>query len=509
MPASLESTFTTDKAKASGLLSRIASLLMPGRLVWLVLLVGGLLRLYRYDALSLWVDEGLTVGFGRLPWDTVLGLHGAYETHPPLYFVLAKAAEVFAPELTAGRLVSVSAGTLTLPVLFLLGRKLIGQWGALISMLVLALSPLHIWYSQEARPYALSVLVICASYLALAGFYESRDRRWAVLYGVTVALALYTNYSSIYALAPQVALLIYISFKHGKRTLWLWFAGVIGCVAFLPWLPQLFSTMQNVGGSREGYLGVSSDKVGSSVLSILGFGGQASYFWGSVPTAWDRWPAWQIAMLAGALVVAILGLIALAKHGLLGLLSALCLFAGTIIVGVLLSLISPGYAERTVLFALLGWALLAGAAPVALIAQNRRWQGVIGLVGLAVVTFFSLASLWAIYRGGDKQHWRDLARDSKEVARSGDILLLYPSVTGVLMDAYQPHTFDQAVVISDFGDLPSSAQPSAGADSLWLAYIETGGIDRLRQELEARNYKLVEHRYYWNPLWLDHYEASP
>src|SRR5215203_4783323 len=102
-----ESTSTIKKYNASGLSSSVVSLLVPGRLVWLVVLIGAALRLYRYDALSLWVDEGLTVGFGRLPWDTVLGLHGAYETHPPLYFVLAKAAGLFAPELTAGRLVSV------------------------------------------------------------------------------------------------------------------------------------------------------------------------------------------------------------------------------------------------------------------------------------------------------------------------------------------------------------------------------------------------------------------
>jgi mannosyltransferase len=195
------------------------------------------LRLYRYDALSLWVDEGLTVGFGRLPWDTVLGLHGAYETHPPLYFVFVKVAELFAPELTAGRLVSVLAGTLTLPLVYALAWRLIGRWGALIATGVLAVSPLHIWYSQEARPYALCFLIITVGYLSLAGFHQSLDRRWAVLYGASITLALYTDYSSIYALAPQALLLIYLLFVHGKRALRLWIAGVIGVGAFLPWLP--------------------------------------------------------------------------------------------------------------------------------------------------------------------------------------------------------------------------------------------------------------------------------
>jgi mannosyltransferase len=488
------------------LLSRAGALLLPGRLIWLVVLIGGLLRLYRYDALSLWVDEGLTAGFGRLPWDTVLGLHGAYETHPPLYFALVKVAGLIAPELAAGRLVSVLSGTLTLPILYALGLRLIGRWGALIAAGVLALSPLHIWYSQEARPYAFSMLVICGGYFALAGFHKSRRRIWAGFYGATVMLALYADYSTIYALTPQGVLLIYLLLAHGKQALWMCYGGIIGVIGFLPWLPQLLNTVGGMGQHVESYLGVSAERVGNSMLSIVGAGGQGSYFWGSEPDAWERWAGWQAAMLAVIVLVWIVGMAALWKRGLFSLLSGICLFAGTIVVGVGISLISAGYAERTVIYALLGWALVAGAAPVAAMSRRWRWTGTIGVVA---VSFLALASLWAIYRGGDKQHWRDLARDSREVARSGELLLLYPDVTGVLLDAYQPGAFDNATVIADFGDLPEVARPKAGAGSLWLAYIETGGLDHLQEQLGERGYRRVEHRYYWNPMWLDHYEADP
>src|SRR5579884_934882 len=57
-----------------------------------VLIAGGALRLYHLSALSLWVDEGLTVAFARLPWSALLTAPGSYGIHPPLYYVLVKAA---------------------------------------------------------------------------------------------------------------------------------------------------------------------------------------------------------------------------------------------------------------------------------------------------------------------------------------------------------------------------------------------------------------------------------
>ncbi len=485
--------------------SAAAPLLLPSRIMWLITLIGGLLRLYRYDALSLWVDEGLTAQFARLPWDTVLGLHGAYETHPPLYFALVKAAELFAPELTAGRLVSLIAGTLTLPLVYALGARMIGQWGAALATLALAFSPLHIWYSQEARPYALCVLIVGAGYLALVGFHQSGNPRWSILYGVSVLVALYAGYSTIYALAPQGALLIYLLITHKKRALWLWLAGALGVAGFLPWLPQLLTTIHKDGARQAEYLSVSADKVTTSVLSILGIDGQASYFWGSVPAAWDRWPTLQTLMIVVAIAVCVAGVIGLRRRSIFGLLAAICLFGGTIGSAIVISLISAGYAERTVVYALLGWVLMIGAAPS---VRTSRISGWVVAVSLSCIFFLSLVSLWAIYRGGDKQHWRNMAQDALGIEKSGALLLIYPTVAGTLFDVYHPRSFDNAVTIADYSELPDVAQPESGAQSLWLAYLEVGGIAHLRDQLTERGYHLVQHNYYWNPLYLDLYQAT-
>ncbi|HEX8231118.1 MAG TPA: glycosyltransferase family 39 protein, partial [Chloroflexia bacterium] len=163
----------------------VASWLVPGRLVWAMALLGGLLRFYGYDRLSLWLDEGFTVMFARMPWDQVLGLRGAYDPHPPLYYALVKLATILAPEVSAGRLLSVIAGTLTIPLVYVLGRKLFNPWAGLVASAVVSLSPLHVWYSQEARQYALTFLLVTLSYYALLSFYREPRWGWALLYGAS------------------------------------------------------------------------------------------------------------------------------------------------------------------------------------------------------------------------------------------------------------------------------------------------------------------------------------
>src|SRR5688500_16052452 len=215
-----------------------SSVLSPQSLLFALVLLGAALRFYRYDALSLWLDEGITVYVTRMPWDTVLGFHGAYETHPPLYFILVKLATLVVPEVNAGRLVSIVAGTLTIPVLYALVARMTTRWAGVVAALVLTISPLHIWFSQEARMYSLTLLLITTSYLALAGFNRAPRWSWAALYGASVLVAMYVNYGSLYALLPQVLLLALYLKTHGRAALKLWVAGLVAAIVYLPWDPH-------------------------------------------------------------------------------------------------------------------------------------------------------------------------------------------------------------------------------------------------------------------------------
>jgi len=179
------------------------------------------------------------------------------------------------------------------------------------------------------------------------------------------------------------------------------------------------------------------------------------------------------------------------------------LLVGTVLVGAAISTVRAGYAERTILYAVLGWALVAGAAPFVRLPQAVK---IAGALSTGTVLLISLAMLFTMYRHADKEHWRDLAQDSAAAAALGRPLLAYPGVTGVLLSAYQPALLDEMVVIADGGDLPDLGRPGEGeASAIWLAYVDLNGMDHLRDQLGKLGYRRVIHRYYWNPLYLDLY----
>jgi hypothetical protein len=483
--------------------SRIAE--HPRTVLALIVVIAALLRLYRFYALDLWLDEGYTLHAARLPWATVMGFHGAYENHPPLYFVLVKLTGLVVHELYAGRVVSIIAGTATVLALNALASRILGTWPALVASAALAISPLHIWYSQEARMYALSGLFVTTSYVALVAFY--RSPRWGLSagYGVSLLAAMYSNYGAIYTLAPQVALLAITTRRLGRRSIAIWSAALAAGVGFLPWLPQLLSTTTNLGGLRESYLGVTYGKIWASVLSVVGLGGAGSYFWGSGPTPWERWPgARPILLVSLASVVAASG-VAMARRPLSAIV-VVTLLPGTIVTAALLSLVSPGYADRTVLAAVIGWALVFGA-----IAADRIPRGLraAGWTGAAFTVLMSLVTLRTVYVGGDKQHWSALASQTAVAARLGYPVWVYPTYAAPLIDAYEPAVLgllnrrDESspnLVIGDGSDAPPSE-----ADAIWLAYIEAAGIERVQHQLTERGYERVMHRYHWHPLYLDLY----
>ncbi len=481
-------------------------LLTAVRLLWFVTVMGGLLRFYHYDRLSLWLDEGYTIMFARQPWASVLGLHGTYDAHPPLYYALVKLVTLAIPEISAGRVLSVVAGTLTIPVLFAIGNRLFGQWAALAASGALAVSPLHIWYSQEARQYAVAVSLVAMAYFALLSFYQAPGWRWAALYGISLLLGMYIDYSPLYAFVPQVLIIALIIRIHGRQALPLIGALMLAVVGYLPWVPQLIATFPLGDTQRASYLGVTPDRVLTSIRSILGFAENRNYFFTSQPTPWELWPVLHSALLAGTIAAFVLGFVLIWRHSLLAFISSLCLTIGTILVAALVSLISPGYAERTVLYATLGASLVFGAL------ASYRLPGrldLLRMLGIACVVLVFLLSLFTIFWRGDKQHWRDLAAGTASAATSGKLILTYPGeVADTLITVYEPAALSGKHINLSTADqlslIGQSTDSNAGS-TLWFAYLDIASIGDIRNRLADLGYTQVTHNEYWRRLYLDMY----
>ena len=105
------------------------------------------------------------------------------------------------------RLPAVLAGTLAVVAVYLLGKRLFGIRAGLVSALLAALVPFSVWYSQEARAYALFMLLTTLQMLfALTAVKRGRWFDWLGLAAFT-GLNLYTHYL---ALAPTAAVTVYV-----------------------------------------------------------------------------------------------------------------------------------------------------------------------------------------------------------------------------------------------------------------------------------------------------------
>jgi mannosyltransferase len=210
------------------------------------------LRVYRLDGQSLWYDEAFSVYLASMDLPEITARTAA-DIQPPLYYYLLHGwIQLFGDSELAVRSLSALFGVLTVPLIYALAEQLFRRrLAALLSALFLAVSPLHVWYGQEARMYTLLTFlgVLSAYLLLLAMDTPSRSRRaglW-LAYTLTGIAAVYTHYFAFFLLAFQAIYLLIAWWAAGFRPRHLVLGGLASAVsivlAYLPWLPHLLTRL--------------------------------------------------------------------------------------------------------------------------------------------------------------------------------------------------------------------------------------------------------------------------
>lgn len=122
-------------------------------------------------------DEIAEVRWSSLPFSEMMDEVRHDMVHPPGDYLLQFVVGRIGPEWTRP-LPSVLAGSASVALLMFLGTCWISWRAGAFAGLLLALSPMHVFYSQEVRPYSLALFLILASLAALERFAQTRRNTW-------------------------------------------------------------------------------------------------------------------------------------------------------------------------------------------------------------------------------------------------------------------------------------------------------------------------------------------
>ncbi|MDT8305825.1 MAG: glycosyltransferase family 39 protein, partial [Anaerolineae bacterium] len=262
-----------------------------------LLLLAAALRLHRLEVQSFWNDEGNSARLSER--SVALIVEGAAsDVHPPLYYLALRGWRELAGETEFGlRAFSAFAGILTVALTAALARR---WWrspaGVGAATLFAAVNPALIYYSQEARMYALLALLAVLSTLLLLALLRAQSARQALLallYLVSVVAGLYTHYFFPAVLVVH-GLTVLASFWPRRWRVLLGWVGlmVLALALYAPWLPIF---LRQTGGRVGGETGV------------LAFLGEAARWLVLGPTAGD-WGRWVVVAVAIAAVVPLMAI---------------------------------------------------------------------------------------------------------------------------------------------------------------------------------------------------------
>jgi hypothetical protein len=209
-----------------------------------IALLAAALRFATLDAQSFWFDEATTVHLLRMDLGDMLSAIPDSESTPPLYYVLAWFwTKLFGTGEVGVRSLSALAGTATIPVVYAVGVRMVTPRVGLIAAGLAAANPLLVWYSQEARAYALLVLLSALTLMVLPRALERPTAGRLISWAVLAALALATHYFAVFIVVPEAIWLLY---AHRRRAL-----PVIAAVglAGLALMPIAIDQAENDGAS--------------------------------------------------------------------------------------------------------------------------------------------------------------------------------------------------------------------------------------------------------------------
>ncbi len=404
-----------------------------------IVLLGFILRFFDLGKESLWLDEASTYYSTNA---TSIGdvLTAAYnDRSPPLHFIVLWGVRLLGSNEFWLRFPSACAGVVTIIVIFFLAREIANEKIGLISALLLAVSPFHIYYSQEARFYAFAVLFVTVAYYAF--FKACKSRQWYdwTLFGVACAAAFYSHFYTSFAIITLFIGYFIIRIKEFDFSKW---SGKIGSINAI--IPNDFKLY--VSGGTVAFI---------LVIPIIGsFLHQNQYFltstfnWGlniwSVPFAtFSDFSFLNDIVAIFFIILMIAGLWLtwrLNKYTAVAL--GIFLFI-PMIISMYMSFRIP-FNVRYHIYLITIFLVIVGIGIGRLVEFLNKNKGV--YVALVLIILLSIMPLSAYYSNLHKEDWRGFTANLQKITQPGDIIVPVPGYMVQPLQYYYSNQSDKTFI---------------------------------------------------------------
>ncbi len=291
---------------------------LNGIQVWAVvalLFLGGILRFYNLGAKGLWGDEIWTAQWSQ---GTLAHIWTSLTSIPdmPLMYALVHVSTYFGSSEFWVRLPSALFGVAGLAIFYLLAKLTLGRLTALVALGLLAFSPIHIWYSQDARYYTQLGTLGTASIYFFYSFLTTKKSPLVSWFGflLTTVAALYTHLFAGWIVLAQGMFAVYYLLSQGlhanakserarrdiRAKVFLLLAALLVLVVLTyPIILRLVETLQTgTSASGEGMATLRFPPARPSFLTVAFLGEIVLRFSGSRPLVFFMAPLFLIGLAA-------------------------------------------------------------------------------------------------------------------------------------------------------------------------------------------------------------------
>ncbi len=312
----------------------------------------------------------------------------AGESTPPLYYFVAWLwSHPFGVGEVGLRSLSALFGTATVPVAYLVGRELIGRRAGLVTAAIVAVNPMLVWYSQDARAYSLLVLLSAAAFLFFLRARRTGAGRDLAWWAVFSALALASHYFAFFPLVIEAVWLLVTARR--LRSVLLAIAGI--AAAGLALAPIALHQAQGKNNDWIASFGMAGRLRETGISFFVGEAGLLKH------------ALLPMALFAAAIVLLLLRGGTREKRGAA---VALAVGGGSVLVALAFAAVGQDFVlERNLLPALIPLTMV-GAAGIAAPRAGRLGIG----VGVALVAYFLAFCIYADFRPAlQRDDWRPVA----------------------------------------------------------------------------------------------------